>query len=173
MVMNDDGTIKDDSAAVEALAWAMRTPCTVQEMRAHVAAVKFGTPGAGAFTADGPFRTVVCDPGWPLEKIERDVAPNQFAFPYPTMQLDELVDFWRKQIEPKLADDVIVLLWTTERWLEAARQIVRDISFTPAETMVWHKPGGFQPFGRPQYNCEFIILGHRGAPKFIDLTDFK
>jgi hypothetical protein len=177
VAMNDDGTVKDDSAAVKALAWAMRTgkPCTVAEMRAHVAAIKLGSPGPGIFTADGPFRTVAIDPPWPMEKIERDVAPNQFGFDYPTMGVEDLIDFWRREIDPRLAGDAHIFCWAPQKWRWAAENLVFPAIGLDRSMLLftWHKDGGFQPYGLPMFNSEFVLYGRKGSAEFIDLKDFK
>jgi N6-adenosine-specific RNA methylase IME4 len=106
-----------------------------------------------------------------MEKIEREVAPNQIGFPYRTMTLQELIDFWLKQVAPRLADHVF--MWTTQRWfVPAVTQVFPAIGFTYILQFTWKKPGGFQPFGLPQFNSEFVLYGRKGSPKFIDLTNF-
>jgi hypothetical protein len=48
--------------------------------------------------------------------------------------------------------------WATEKYLPAALDLVAKWGFRYVLTMVWHKPGGFQPHDLPQYNCEFISM---------------
>jgi N6-adenosine-specific RNA methylase IME4 len=119
----------------------------------------------------GKVSTIVIDPPWPMQKIDRDVRPNQVGFDYPTMSEDELVAF-RETIDAVSADDCHLFMWTTQKFLPVALRLLNAWDFRYVLTMVWHKPGGFQPIGLPQYNCEFAVYARRGSPAFADTKAF-
>ncbi len=68
----------------------------------------------------GQYRTVVIDPPWPMKIIERDVRPGQVGMHYPTMSIDEI-----KAIELPLAEQATVYLWSTQRFLPDAFEVLR------------------------------------------------
>ena len=111
----------------------------------------------------GHYDVVVIDPPWAMQKIERDVRPNQSEFDYPTMDEDELAS-----MDLPMADDCHVWVWTTHKFLPMAFRLLDTWGLKYVCTFVWHKPGGFQPIGLPQYNCEFAIYSRQGSPQFVD-----
>ena len=116
------------------------------------------------------YDVVVIDPPWDMQKILREIAPNQKEFDYPTMTINEIKTF---PIKDLMSDNCHIFLWTTQKYLPFAFDIIKEWGLTYVLTMVWHKNGGFQPFGLPQYNCEFILYAHKGNPKFIDTKTFN
>jgi N6-adenosine-specific RNA methylase IME4 len=113
------------------------------------------------------YRTIVVDPPWPIEKIEREVAITQQQLDYKTWAIDKIRDL------PLPTDEVCHLyLWTTQRYLPISFSILQGWGFTYIFTMVWHKNGGFQPFNLPQYNCEFVLFGHKGTLPFLTTKNF-
>ncbi len=136
-----------------------------ERRRAELAALKSERPAL----PDGRFETIVIDPPWEMQKIERDVRPNQVAFDYPTMNEAELAAFG---VPAMASDDCHLFCWTTHKHLPMALRLLESWGFRYVCTMVWHKPGGFQPIGLPQYNCEFALYARRGSPQFIDTKAF-
>ncbi len=125
---------------------------------------------------EGKYDCIVIDPPWPMQKIERVVAPNQtseqVSFDYPTMAEAELIAFGDDVLKAILAEDCHIFLWTTQKFIPMALRLLEKWGLHYVLTMVWHKTGGFQPFGLPQYNCEFVIYARRGSPRFIGSKNF-
>ena len=121
-----------------------------------------------AKATSGVFDVIVIDPPWQMQKIERDVRPNQAEFDYPTMSEEELA-----ALEIPAADDCHVWVWTTHKLLPMTMRLLDAWGMKYVATFVWHKPGGFQPIGLPQYNCEFAIYARIGTPEFVDTKAFN
>src|SRR5690606_33897237 len=86
--------------------------------REQIAALDPGSP-------DKRYSVVVIDPPWPMQKIEREVRPNQESgLDYPTMTLDEI-----SSIEIPAADDCHLWLWTTHKFLPDALTILQNWRF--------------------------------------------
>jgi len=116
---------------------------------------------------DGVYDVIVIDPPWPMKKIERDQRPNQTDLDYPTMTEEELAS-----VKIPCADNCHIWLWTTHKFLPMAFRLLDKWEIKYVCCMTWHKPGGFQPMGLPQYNCEFVLYGRKGTPLFIDTKNF-
>jgi N6-adenosine-specific RNA methylase IME4 len=138
------------------------------ERRDHKQQVILELKNREVLPASGSYDVIVIDPPWPMEKIERDVRPNQVAFDYPVMSEDEI-----KAVELPASDDCHVWVWTTHKFLPMALRCVEAWGLKYVCTFVWHKPGGFQPIGLPQYNCEFALYCRKGSPLFADTKAFN
>ena len=116
----------------------------------------------------GTYNVIVIDPPWPVTKINRVVRPNQVEqLDYPTMTVDEI-----SATEIPFAKNTHIFLWTTHKFLPDALKILAGWGCVYVCSFVWHKNGGFQPYGLPQYNCEFALYGRKGTPSFRDLKNF-
>ena len=110
----------------------------------------------------------VLDAPWPMQKIERDLHPEQTPeLDYPVMSLEDIFN-----IDLPVADQCHLYLWTTQRFIWSAKDLLIKWEFKHLAIQVWHKNGGFQPAGLPQYNCEFVLIGRKGGLEFNTTKNF-
>jgi len=115
----------------------------------------------------GVYDVIFIDPPWQMEKIERDAYPNQVGFDYPAMNEAEL-----EVLKIPAAGNCHVFTWATQKHLPLALRLLEKWGFKYVCVFVWHKNGGFQPFGLPQYNCEFCLYARKGTPQFVNFKNF-
>ena len=117
----------------------------------------------------GTYETIVIDPPWPMQIIEREVRPNQVSMPYGVMEIEDIA-----KLKIPAAPDCHLWLWTTQSFGRTAEETILPAwGANYVMTFVWHKPGGFQPVGLPQFNCEFVLYARLGAPQFVNTKAFQ
>jgi N6-adenosine-specific RNA methylase IME4 len=106
----------------------------------------------------GEYSCIVIDPPWPMEKIERDVRPNQAApLDYRPMSLEELA-----ALSLPAADDCHLYLWTTHKFLPAALELAETWGFNYQCLLTWVKNVGFTPYSF-MYSTELVVFARRGS----------
>jgi len=106
---------------------------------------------------EGLFDIIVIDPPWPYGG-EYDERRHRATSPYPEMPIEEL-----RLLKLPARENCILWLWTTEKFLCEARELLKIWGFEYRGLLVWDKQRmGMGIFLRRQ--CEFCWLGIKGKP---------
>ena len=113
------------------------------------------------------YRTVVVDPPWHYTRTGlsfEDADSGRFVghgLPYPSMTLDEIAAI---RIGQLAETDAHLYLWTTQKYLWAARDIVAGWGFQTPKVLIWCKPPhGFAMGGTFGNASEFVLFSRRGS----------
>ena len=115
----------------------------------------------------GKFATVVIDPPWDSGGYQK--GNLHVDHDYVVMSLEDIKAI---PIARVLESDSWLFLWTTSGMLPHAFDVLKAFGVAYMFTMSWAKPNGPKPTGYPTYNCEYILVGKRGKPQFIESVDF-
>ncbi len=104
------------------------------------------------------YNVIYIDPPWDIKKIQRKVRPNQIEMDYPTMTLDQIKNLPIKSISE---DNSVCFLWTIQKYLPYAFDVLKEWGFKYQRTITWDKQNGMCLFGF-HHRTEFLLFGYKG-----------
>jgi N6-adenosine-specific RNA methylase IME4 len=109
------------------------------------------------------YRTIVADPPWAYDEGFAYKDGDEFhqqALPYGSMELEEILALpIRALADPK---GCALFLWTTNRYLADAFDVLGAWGFRYRQTIVWHKTNAQPVGGSVAPNAEFLLVSRRG-----------
>lgn len=110
------------------------------------------------------YSAIIIDPPWPMEKITREVRPNQYDLDYAVMTIEEI-----KNIRiPANPDGCHIYLWTTQKFLPTSFNIFESWQVKYQCLFTWVKNVGFTPFSF-MYSTEHCLFGQIGSLPLLKL----
>lgn len=106
---------------------------------------------------DGLFDVIAIDPPWNYG-TQYDAGGRRVGNPYPEMTQGELLN-----MKVPSAENAIMFLWTTQRFIWDAKELLNAWGFEYRNVIVWDKQSiGMGDLFRMQ--CEFCLVGIKGKP---------
>lgn len=116
------------------------------------------------FKTDKRFALIYADPPWKMEKIKRKERPNQVGFDYPVMSLEDIKSLPIRRISE---DNCMLFLWTVQKMLPDALDVMDYWGFKYFKTITWDKQNGMTLHGFHN-RTEFLLVGYKGkAPELF------
>jgi N6-adenosine-specific RNA methylase IME4 len=121
-----------------------------------------------------PYRTIVADPPWAYDEgfvqgTSHGVGRLDVSLPYSSMSLEAIADLPVQDLaDPSGA---FLWLWTTNKYLPDAFDVIAAWGFRYRQCLVWHK-GDAAPFVRAvaPNSGEFLLVARRGGVRRVGTT---
>ena len=114
-----------------------------------------------------PYATIVADPPWhyparPIGGAKPGTMGAAKPFPYSTMTIEEIKAL---PVAALAAEDAVLWLWTTNKWLRDAFAVMDAWGFGYRQTLVWGKNNPMPVGSVAPSAAEFLMVGKRGKPE--------
>jgi N6-adenosine-specific RNA methylase IME4 len=115
---------------------------------------------------NGPYRFAGVDFPWAYE-VRQDDPSHRAARPYPTMNIDQIVQFAREKLRTLMHDDSVLALWSTNfHLIRYAAPIIDAAGFSERTIITWFKTNRFGHGDILRSQTEHCVFAVRGHPTF-------
>jgi N6-adenosine-specific RNA methylase IME4 len=119
---------------------------------------------------NGPYRVAAVDFPWAYE-IRQDDPSHRAARPYPTMNINQILEFGREKLRTLTHDDSVLALWSTNfHLIRYAAPILDAAGFSERTILTWVKTNNFGTGDILRSQTEHCVLAVRGKPT-VTLTN--
>lgn len=112
------------------------------------------------FNTNNKYDIIYTDPPWQQGKGgKKKVRPNSSGgnLDYPTMTLQEIRDIHKHISEKMVNKNHNVFMWTINKYLVDAQDIMEDLGYTLHARIVWNKTTGMCPAYTVRFQTEYLL----------------
>ena len=117
------------------------------------------------YNTDKRYDLILADPPWRQAKGGRkSVRPisSGTELDYPVCSLEEIKEHLRQATDLASGDNVILFLWTIDKYLFEAQQIAESLGYKLHARMIWNKVTGIPAAFTVRYGHEYLLYMYKG-----------
>jgi N6-adenosine-specific RNA methylase IME4 len=117
------------------------------------------------YNTDNRYDLIVADPPWKQSKGgKKSVRKNSSGKPldYPVCSLDEIKEHLRQATSLARGENLILFLWTIDKYLFEAQQIAEELGYKLHARMIWNKVTGIPAAFTVRYGHEYLLYMYKG-----------
>lgn len=122
------------------------------------------------FNCNNKYDLILADPPWQQKKAGlRNCRPLQGrSLDYKTLDINDI----KRHLETTLqlcGDNVILFLWTIDKYLFEAEAMARELGFKLHARMIWDKENGIAPSFDIRYSHEYLLYMYKGKMQKVSI----
>ena len=115
------------------------------------------------FKCDTKYDLILADPPWQQKKGGlRKCRPSQGRqLDYDTLDISDIKNHIKTTLNC-CNDNVILFLWTIDKYLHEAEEMAKELGFKLHARMIWDKQNGIAPSFDIRYSHEYLLYMYKG-----------
>ncbi len=111
------------------------------------------------FNTDKKYDIIYTDPAWKQTKgNRRKCRPNQGKeLDYQTLSMEEIKEIHRNVAENLCEEKHNIFMWTIDKYLHEAEQMMKDLGYELHARMIWDKENGIAPAFTVRFSHEYLL----------------